>query len=319
MSVERHLILVHTFGDQEVEDFQDIARRVRQLAPDIEVFIAENDLPCSVTRRHAAKRPTLIFSPGKLLEFRPMRGKIYAGSPIPKLEQVARFKAAGVSVPESVEITPDLVLPEEVFGSHVVVKPGFSLASRGKDMTLMRREAVRFRARDAYPPDHPGRHASMYAQRFVDTGPFVNHYRVLTIFGQPLLAFKRTSQIARPSLDSPDDVLATMMGKASRKTGPIKSELFRDPDVLAMAQRTYAAMPEIPLLAVDIVKAADSGRLFALEANPGGNTWIFSKSSSGDSGARLSRALGVERLTDQFDAFAVVAKALVDRTRAEAQ
>jgi hypothetical protein len=319
MSVERHLILVHTFGDQEIADFQDIAHRVRQLAPDIEVFIAENDLPCSVTRRQAAKRPTLIFSPGKLLEFRPLRGKIYAGSPIPKLEQVARFKAAGVPVPESVEITSDLVLREDVFGSHVVVKPGFSLASNGKDMTLMRREAVRFQPREAYPPDHPGRHGSMYAQRFVDTGPFVNHYRVLTFFGEALLAFKTTSEVARLSLDSPDDVLATMMVKATRKTGPIKRELFRDPDVLAIAQRTYAALPEIPLQAVDMVKGANSGRLFALEANPGGNTWIFSKSSSGESGARLTQALSVERLTDQFDAFAVVAKALVDRTRAEAE
>jgi len=317
MSVERHLVLVHTFGDQEVEDFQDIARRVRQFAPDIEVFIAENDLPCSVTRRQAAKRPTLIFSPGKLLEFRPMRGKIYAGSPIPKLEQIARFKAAGVPVPESVEITPDLVLPEDVFGSHVVVKPGFSLSSYGQDITLMRREAVRFRPRDAYPHDHPGRYGSMYAQRFVDTGPFVNHYRVLTLFGEALLAFKTTSQIARPPLDSSDEVLATIRVKATRRSGPITRELFRDPDVFALARRSYAALPEIALQAVDIVKESDSDRLFVLEANPGGNTWIFSK--SGPSGPELMKALGVERLTDQFDAFAVLAKTLVDRTRAEAE
>jgi hypothetical protein len=157
----------------------------------------------------------------------------------------------------------------------------------------------------------------MYAQRFVDTGPFVNHYRVLTIFGEPLLAFKTSSQVARPPLDSPDEVLANMTVKATRKTGPIKRELFRDSDVLAMAQRTYAALTEIPWQAVDMVKAADSGRLFALEANPGGNTWIFSK--YGPSGPELIKALGVERLTEQFDAFAVVAKALVDRTRAEAQ
>jgi hypothetical protein len=317
MSVERHLILVHTFGDQEVEDFQDIAGRVRQLAPDIEVFIAENDLPCSVTRRQAAKRPTLIFSPSKLLEFRPMRGKIYAGSPIPKLEQVARFKAAGVPVPESVEITPDVVLPEEMFGLYVVVKPGFSQSSYGQDITLMRREAVRFRPRETYPHDHPGRQGPMYAQRFIDTGPFVNHYRVLTLFGEPLLAFKTTSQIARPPLDSSDEVLATIRVKATRKTGPITRDLFRDPEIFAMAQRCYAALPEIPLQAVDMVKAADTGRLFVLEANPGGNTWIFSK--SGPAGPELKKALGVERLTDQFDAFAVVARTLVNRTRAEAE
>jgi hypothetical protein len=93
MTVERHLILVHTDGYQDVGDFQEIARKVREQAPDIEVFIASNDIKSSVTRRHAGKRPTLIFSPGNLLEFRPLRGKLYAGFAIPKLEQIARFEA----------------------------------------------------------------------------------------------------------------------------------------------------------------------------------------------------------------------------------
>jgi hypothetical protein len=321
MTIERHLILVHTPGDQDVRDWQDIGRTVSQLAPDIEVFIAQNDLPCSVTRRHAATRPTLVVSPGQLLQFRPIRGKIYAGSPIPKLEQVARFRAAGVPTPESVEITPDVALPEAAFGSHVVVKPGHSLASGGSHMTLMRREAVRFRAPESYPDNHPGRQGPMYAQRFVDTGPFVNHYRVLTLFGEPLLAFKTTSQVERPPLDAPDDVLATVQIKATRKGGiPLRRELFQDSDVLTMARRTYLALPEIPLQAVDIAKDAATGSLFVLEANPGGNTWIFSKrSGSGMSAASLTKALGVERLTDQFDAFTAAARVLIERTRSAAQ
>jgi hypothetical protein len=56
--------------------------------------------------------------------------------------------------------------------------------------------------------------------------------------------------------------------------------------------------------------------LYVLEANPGGNTWIFSK---GEMTARLKAALRVDRLTDQFDAFRKAAKALVERTRAEAE
>lgn len=321
MAIERHLILVHTPGDQDVRDWQDIGRTVSQIAPDIEVFIARNDLPCSVTRRQAAKRQTLVVSPGQLMQFRPMRGKIYAGSPIPKLEQVARFKAAGVPAPESVEITPDVVLPEAVFGSHVVVKPGHSLASGGTDMTLMRREVVRFRPRESYPDNHPGRQGPMYAQRFIDTGPLVNHYRVLTLFGEPLLAFKTASQVERPPLDAPDDVLATVQIKATRRGGiPLRRELFWDSDILAMARRTYLALPEIPLQAVDIVKDSASGDLFVLEANPGGNTWIFSKrSGSGLSTATLMKALGVEQLTDQFDAFTTAARVLIERTRATAQ
>jgi hypothetical protein len=315
MTVERNLILVHTPGYQDVADFHDIARKVRERAPDIEVFIASNTIPSSVTRRQASKLPTLIFSPGNLLEFRPMRGKVYAGSAIPKLEQLSRFQAAGLPVPASAEIRPDMVLPAELFGSHVVVKPGFSQASHGRDMTLMRREAVRFRPRESYPDDHPGRYGPMFVQRFIDTGLFVNHHRVLTLFGEPLLAFKTISVAARPSLDAPDDVLATIAVKARRRDGPIARELTGDADILALARRAYAAIPEIALHGLDIIREAGSGKLFLLEANPGGNTWIFSK---GDMTTRLKTALGMERLTDQFDAFATAADVLIERTRREA-
>ena len=107
MTVERNLILVHTQGYQDAADFAAIAQHVQELAPDIETFIASKNIPSSATRRRAGRRPTLIFSPGRLLEFRPMRGRVYAGSPIPKLEQLSRFKAAGLPVPPSTEITPD--------------------------------------------------------------------------------------------------------------------------------------------------------------------------------------------------------------------
>lgn len=316
MSIERNLILVHSPGYQDVEDFQAIARAVEEMAPDIEVFVASNGIPSSATRRRASKRPTLIFSPGNLLSFHPLRGKIYAGCPIPKLEQIVRFKAAGLPVPPTAEITPGIKLSGTEFGSHVVVKPGYSQASRGRFITLMRREAVSFQPREAFPEDHPGRYGPMYAQRFIDTGPFVNHHRVLTLFGVPLLAFKTTTKQARVSLDSSDDVLAAIPVKARRRDGQIERELTQDADILKLASRVYAALPEIALHGVDIIREAESGKLYVLEANPGGNTWIFSK---GDMTTRLKAALGVERLTDQFDAFRTAAKMLVERTRAEAE
>lgn len=316
MAVERHLILVHTAGHQDVRDFDEIARKVQVLAPDIEAFVVSNYIPSSVTRRRAGQRPTLVFSPGVLIEFRPSRGKIYAGTAIPKLEQLARFKAVGVPVPATAEITPDVVLPEAIFGSHVIVKPGFSQASHGHDMTLMRREAVRFRPRESYPEGHPGRIAPMLAQRFVDTGPFVNHHRVLTLFGAPLLAFKTMATTGRAALDAPDDVLARIAVKARRRDAPIARELTRDPDILELARRVSFALPEIPLQGIDIIREAETGKLHALEANPGGNTWIFSKGAMSD---RLTNALGVEHLSAPFDAFTTAAKVLIERTRAEAQ
>jgi hypothetical protein len=316
MTVERHLVLVHTPGFQDVRDFEAIARKVHELAPDIEVFIASNEIPSSVTRRRAGRRPTLVFSPGELLDFRPVRGKIYAGTAIPKLEQLARFKAAGIPVPPSAEITSGAILPEALFGSHVVVKPGYSQASHGHDMILMRREIVRFKPQHEYPEDHAGRYAPMFAQRFVDTGLFVNHHRVLTLFGAPLLAFKTMATVPRAALDSPDDVLAQVVVKARRRDAPIARELTRDADILELARRVSLALPEIPLQGIDILREEATGELFVLEANPGGNTWIFSK---GEMSERLRKALNVEHLSQPFDAFTTAATVLAERTRAEAE
>jgi hypothetical protein len=149
MSAERNLILVHTPGYQDVEDFQAIATIVHELAPDIEVFIANNNIPASVTRRRAGQRPTFIFSPGNLLTFRPLRGKVYAGSPIPKIEQIKRFQAAGLPVPPTAEISRNLELPEEKFGALVVLKPGFSESSRGQT-ALLSSPTFRFLGRQSW-------------------------------------------------------------------------------------------------------------------------------------------------------------------------
>ncbi len=51
MTIERNLVLVHTPGYQDVADFQVIAGKVQELAPDIEVYIASNNISSSVTRR----------------------------------------------------------------------------------------------------------------------------------------------------------------------------------------------------------------------------------------------------------------------------
>ena len=76
------------------------------------------------------------------------------------------------------------------------------------------------------------------------------------------------------------------MVKARRRDAPIARELTRDPDILELARRTSSAIPEAPLQGVDIVREVATGQLFVLEANPGGNTWIFSK---GDMSARLKK------------------------------
>ena len=92
----RNLVLVHSAGWQDVADFHAIKLRVEKTAPDIEVFVASNDIRSSLTRKRAAERPTLVFSPIRLLAFRPARGKVYAGRHMSKLIEMRRLADGGV-------------------------------------------------------------------------------------------------------------------------------------------------------------------------------------------------------------------------------
>jgi hypothetical protein len=311
MTASLSLVLVHQPGCQDVRDFVEIAELASAKAPDIEVFVAHNDRLMPQTRRRAAMRPTFVFSPGQLDRFRPARGKVYAGSPMPKLVELDRLSAAGLPVPVYRVIEPGIRLDPGVFGPFVVVKPGDMFASAGRGVELRRTEAVRHLPKAAYPAGHPGRTASMIAQRYIDTGnPAVEH-RVLTLFGEPLYAARWHADRERGPLDRPDAALRAARICAG-ESGFAGFELINDPDILELARRTYRALPDIPLQGVDIVRDQRDGSLYVLEVNPGGNTWHFSSSFAG-----VAAEESVRR-KDQFGAFEVAARVLVERTRAEA-
>jgi len=69
-----------------------------------------------------------------------------------------------------------------------------------------------------------------------------------------------------------------------------------DPEVVALAERAHAAFPRVPLLGLDIVRDADTGALFVIEANSLGLTWHFSTPK----GLGFQKQFGFD-LNAQFD------------------
>ena len=305
----RNLVLVHSAGWQDVGDFETIKAIIEDAAPDIEVFIASNDIRSSLTRKRAATRPTLVFSPIRLLEFRPDRGKIYQGRPMSKLEEMQRLAAAGLPVPIFEEIRPGATLSVEDFGPFVVVKPSDAFASWGQGIELRRTREVEYRAPGEFPDGHPGRKAPMVAQKFIDCGKAMT-CRVLTLFGATLFTYCRqsTRDLAldpAKAVYEPSDFMPAQPDRIAY--------VARDPDILALAAAAYRAVPEAALQACDILRDANGG-LHILEINPGGGTWMLSSASA--DGYR--EALGIADLAAEFDAFHVCARELIARTRAEA-
>ena len=306
VAVERHLVLVHTPGWQDEGDFHDIARRVERMAPDIRTFVVSNNEPSSVTKRRASEAPTLLFSPIRLGQFRPRRGRIFEGQTVDKLIEMRRLAAAGLPIPHFAELGPDTLLDPELFGRHVVVKPSYALSSFGQGIELWPVDRVPYRAPGDFPAEHPGRQGTMIAQRFIDCGEAMT-CRVLTLFGAPLLTYCRQSTVPL-ALDRLSFPCAQSDFMPSRPNMRVHAP--RDEDILALAARAYDAFPEAAVQACDILRDRN-GDLHLLEINPGGGAWMFSNRS-----AHLFReALGVENLTHMFNAFEVAAMKLVEKTR----
>jgi hypothetical protein len=305
----RHLVLVHTAGWQDITHFQAIKTLVEEMAPDIRVFIASNDIPSSYTRKKCAALPSLIFSPLKLWCFQPQRGKIYQGQPMSKLTEMRRLTEAGMPVPEFEEIGPETTLSPEAYGPYVIVKPSFELASWGQGVELRRTGEVRYRPPSDYPSEHPGRHGPMIAQKFIDCGKPMS-CRVLTLFGAPLFTYCRES--TKPLALDPARAVYEQSDFLPAPPDVVRYST-RDPGFLDLASAAYQAMPDVALQACDIVREK-SGKLYLLEINPGGGTWMFSSPNAPSYRANL----GVDDLTAEFDAFRTCARVLIERTRADA-
>lgn len=310
-------MIVHQPGWQAVSDWYEIAQMVRRIDPTTGVMIVGADRPNLELRKKAAALPSLVFSPGPLGEFAPERGKVYHGRPIHKFEQLLRLSAAGVRVPMSTVLRPDTKLDPAKWGEFVVLKPtDISTSSHGVGIQLIRTARVRYIKPEDYPEDHPGRRGRIVVQQFINSGPRMPHYRVLTLFGAPLYCQMSEAGEDRVDLSSSDETIEAATIAMNVLPGKTKTFLYRA-DVVALARAAYEAVPEAPLQGCDLIRDAATGRLFVLELNPGGNTWHFSSSFQ----APLRAIDGAEheaRRRWHLDAFGTAAHVLADVARRQA-
>jgi len=308
----RNLLLVYRKNCVDPADFEEIAEHIRARAPDIQVFIVEDASMALPTAVKAAANPTLVFSPLVLKNFIPLRGRIYCGRRMPKILQMQLMRRAGMPVPNWAPILPESQFKAADWGELVVVKPSAAiLASYGRGVELQFTEEVRFRPADSYPKDHPGRYGIMFIQRFVNTGPYLTKIRVLTLFGTPLYAEEPRAEQAQ-TIPDPLTAEAVQQFRVAVASVPRTRRFVFEADVLDLARQLYRAAPFVPLQACDFIREAGTRKLYALEFNPGGNTWHFSSQLAGH------HRIGGQKRQEQFDAFSLAADVLIAQTRANA-
>ena len=303
---------MHQKTKQDRADFESIADRIGMQAPEIRTFIVDSKALTWADPRFVRGAPTLTVSPMPIKRFVPPGGAVCQGHEFPKDEQYRMLARLGVPLPDWTEIGPDTMLDPQQWGPYVVVKP--ALGRKGAEIFIKRAGRVRYKPPEQFAEGHPARKAPLLAQRFIYTGKWPSNYRVVTFFGRALLCWHCEAAHRYVPLHSRWDFKAK--GGITVVSNKVDStyRLVREADVIALAEKAHAAFPDQPLLGTDIVRDADTGKLYAIECNPRGDAWLISS----DMG-RMIEAANRLNFMEQFGALDVAADTLVRETRARAR
>lgn len=303
---------MHQKAKQDRADFEAIARQVGERAPDIRAFVVDTKEADWADPRFGRGAPTLTVSPMPIKRFAPPPGALCQGHEFPKDEQYRMLARLGVPLPDWTAIAPDTVLDPQHWGPYVVVKP--ALGRKGAEIFIKRAGRVRYRAPEDFPAGHPARKAPLLAQRFIYTGKWPSNFRVVTFFGRALLCWHCEAAHRYVPLHSRWDFKAKGGISVVSNKSDSSYRLARDADVIALAGQAHAAFPDQPLLGTDIVRDADSGKLYVIECNPRGDAWLVSS----DMGRLIEQANGLD-FARQFGALEIATRALIEETRARAR
>ncbi len=308
----RHVILVHQETKQDIKDYRQIQSRVHERTDDVRVFIADTKDGDWAEADDAYSQPSLTISPMPFKHFRPRSGTVLVGDEYPKGQQYELLAEKGVAVPEWVRVTPDTKLDPDVWGPYVVVKP--ELGRKGSEIFIKRTGKVRYKPPDAYPSEHPIHKAPLLAQRFIYTGKWPYHFRIVTFLGRCIVAWRVEQSHDYPPLEGKWDFNQAGGGISivSNKRTSTYSEIYDD-RAIETARLAHAAMPEVPLLGHDIVCEAETGRYYVLECNPRGDSWLIS--------SHIGRDIQkIHRLDapNQFGAIEIMTEAVIEAARERA-
>ena len=196
------------------------------------------------------------------------------------------------------------------FGPYVVVKP--DRGGRGADVHAYRKGKVRWKPRQVKSFAASG--SDRIVQEFIYTGRWPVSYRVVTLFGEAMIAYRVEADHARQPLEdryafkeaSGITIVSNSKGCSIR--------LHEDEEVIRLAERAHGAFPDLALLGVDVVREQPGGDLYVLEVNSIGWTWHFSSPD----GRRIRRETGGDPYA-QRNGLERAARILADRAVALAR
>lgn len=307
-----NIILVDQRGRLDWRDLRYIAKRIVARSRLMKVHIVSPNHSAAVLSPEVWKLPTITVSFGPTGNFNPPRGVVFTNRAISKTMQAARLSEAGVATPKTAAFQFGMRLDPEQWGEFAILKPAsLRLTSKGKGIYLYRTGRLAALKQESLPLGHMARRAPMLVQQFIDTGEHPSKQRVTTLFGEPFHWARSKLRCGRPPLTSSDEVLDAAVVSTGTSGERDWSHEMPAADILELARRAGAVFSGTPLLGLDILRCAGTGKLYVLEINAGGNVWHYSSPA-----AAAERAEHPERFPNQnqkFRSFDIAAEILIKK------
>lgn len=304
-----NLVLATRGGSAFADDLETIARHVEEIDPEINAVVLRRGVGRRLIRSYLWAMPTLSVALQRTGGRSLLPGRLLKPTTLLKAGEYQRLEAAGFPVPKWTVVTPETVLDPQEWGPYVVEKPNFG--GLGAYIRIRRTTRLRYKPSEAFASEHFGRKGAMLAQEFIFTGEWPQSFRVMTLFGQAVLCMhQRTMGRGKPlsgrwgfGQDSGTSIVSN--------TKDMEVTLVKDSEVVSLCENAHrAAFPDIPLLGFDVIRDADSGRLYILECHSHGPNWAFSS----DRGRGVQDKNGLD-FVSQYDAFRKSAGILAAATR----
>lgn len=213
---------------------------------------------------------------------------------------------AGLPVPHSQPFNSNATPGQEQFGPYIAIKTTAPGTTRAYGITVCKTAdfaALKPEIENLYQSDIAKGYMPVL-QQYVPTGPNPCHTRITTFLGSPIVCFTTTAILPF----DPAKMSGIAQGEATSNFKEERArQLVEDEGFVALARKVAAIFPETSVLSIDMVRCADTRKIYCLEANQG-NLSVLSAPIC----ESLRRDLGASEVLAQFSAYDTMASRIVE-------
>ena len=285
-------------------DFVAIGKRIIRKAPEIAVvikpvFYHPNELDPALENFPLLN--LYLVNPPKVV---PSRGKTLFVERIDKFEQIKQYSAAGIATPKTIEYELGQPINKNDWGEHVFIKP--RKGSFSENSFLIPTKYIL----DIKPYfEEVAKKEKFILQQFINTGVNAISYRVLNFFAEALSFISLTCPKPIYLPNNLDEAFNNNTVQTNLENANAIRKFEYDNEILNFSKKTFNVFNEKPIQGTDILVDKKTNKLLVLEANLGGNSWVFTKEDWG-----AYKQLGRSALLQQFNAFDIAADVLIKKT-----